>query len=573
MRCCATEPSVRSLSPCIGCRFGVQFYVPMSDKTSPHEPQNWRKKMLRGALILGAGTLFSRMLGLLRDVATAAAFGMGGMMDAFVAAFRLPDVARRFFGDGTLGVSFIPVFSQVLQNDRQKAWTLFSVALFWVFLYLFIFVLVGEILCLFGIWYFGHDSRVFMTAHLLSLLLPYLILICMAAICSAAMQALGRFTLSSIVPPILNIIWLLGLLVIIPFCSKDPETQCYLLTICVLTAGVIQFAIHIPFLKAHGFRFQLNFAAVAPEVKQIFRNFFPKIFGLTSIHLNVLTVTCIAWLFSGGTNQSIYWLFDLLNYPLRHGSAAAIYYSERMYEFPQGLIGLAVAMAIYPLLSRHAAKKDFKALGDDLTLGLQIQFMFAIPASCGLMLLSESLVRLLFERGAFTIADTARTADMVFWFATGIWAFCALPVIVRAFYTLEDIRTPCRWGLVGLLLNAVLGLVLIFPMKEQGLALAVSLTAGIQSFALLYVFTVRHGHIDFPALATSLSRICVASAIMTIVVRILAASLRGTSVPDDAMRIIACTVVGAFIFFVVYRSLGGRELGVLFRGGVRKKRK
>jgi len=405
------------------------------------------------------------------------------------------------------------------------------------------------------------------------LLLPYLILICMAAICSAAMQALGRFTLSAMVPPILNVVWLLGLLVIIPFFSNAPETQCYLLTICVLIAGVIQFAIHIPFLRTHGFRFHLNFSAVSSETKQIFQNFFPKIFGLTSIHLNILTATCIAWFFSGGQNQSIDWLFDMLNYPLRHGSAAAIYYSERMYEFPQGLIGLAVATAIYPLLSRHAAKMNFKALGDDLTLGLRIQFMFAIPAGCGLMLLSESLVRFLFERGAYTAADTARTADMVFWFATGIWAFCALPVIVRAFYALGDIRTPFRWGLIGVLLNAVLGLLLIFPMQEQGLALAVSLTVGVQSLALLYIFTVRHGHIDFPALATSLSRICIASGIMTTVVRVLAASLPGTRVSDDALRIIVCTVVGAFVFFIVYRSLGGRELGVLFRGGVRKKRK
>ena len=494
-------------------------------------------------------------------------------MDAFVAAFRLPDVARRFFGDGSLGISFIPVFSEVVQNDKQKAWTLLSVTLFWVFLYLFIFVLIGEILCWIGIRYFEPEGRVFVTAHLVSLLLPYLILICMAAICSAAMQALGRFSVSSVVPPILNVIWLFGLLVIIPLYSQDPATQCYLLAFCILIAGVIQFAIHIPFLRAHGFRLHWDFASVAPEVKKIFENFFPKIFGLTSIHLNVLTATCIAWLFSGGANQPIHWLFGLLDYPLRQGSASAIYYSERMYEFPQGLIGLAVAMAIYPLLSRHIARKDFKALGDDLTLGLRIQFMFAIPAGCGLMLLSESLVRLFFERGAFTVADTARTADMVFWFGTGIWAFCALPIIVRAFYILDDIRTPCRWGVAGLFFNLVLGLLLIFPMQEEGLALAMSLTAGIQSITLLSIFTIRHGHIDFPVLAASLCRICVASGIMTIVVRMLAASLPGTSVVEDALRIVACTVVGAFVFFVVHRSLGGRELGILFRGGFKKDKK
>ena len=493
-------------------------------------------------------------------------------MDAFVAAFRLPDVARRFFGDGSLGVSFIPVFSHTWQNDQQKAWTLFSVTLFWVFLYLFIFVLIGEVLCWIGIWYFGQESRVFVTAHLLSLLLPYLVLICMAAICSAATQALGRFSVSTFVPPILNITWLLGLLFIIPMYTKDPMTKCYLLTICILIAGILQFSIHIPFLRAHGFRFHLNFSAVSPESKKIFKDFFPKIFGLTSIYLNVLMATCVAWLFSGGVNQPVYWLFGLLDYPLRQGSAAAIYYSERMYEFPQGLIGLAIATAIYPLLNRHAAQKNFKALGDDLTLGLRILFMFAIPAGCGLMLLSESLVRLFFERRAFTAADTARTADMVFWFATGIWAFCALPVIVRAFYTLGDIRTPCRLGLAGLFLNIVLGVLLIFVMREQGLALAMSLTAAAQSIGLLYFYTIRHGHIDFPTLATSLCRICIAGGIMTIILRLLVASMPGITVFEDALRIFTCAVVGAVVYFVVLRCLGGRELGILFRGGLKKRK-
>jgi putative peptidoglycan lipid II flippase len=305
----------------------------------------------------------------------------------------------------------------------------------------------------------------------------------------------------------------------------------------------------------------------------IFKNFFPKIFGLTSIHLNVLSATCIAWLFSGGVNEPMRWLGGMMTYPLRPGAAAAIYYSERIYEFPQGLIGLAIAMAIYPLLSHHAAGKNYKALSDDLTLGLRILFMLAIPAGTGLMLLSDSLSHILFQRGAFSEADTARTADMVFWFCTGIWAFCALPVIVRAFYTLGDIRTPCQQGLAGLLLNVVLGLLLIHPLQEQGLALAMSLTAGIQSIGLLYVFTIKHGHLDFPALATSLTRTCVSAGVMSIVIRMMIPVLPGSSFLDDLLRIVLCTVVGVFVFFVVLRSLGGRELGILLRSGLEKRKK
>ena len=546
----------------------------MSDAPSSQEPQNWRKKMLRGTLILGIGTFFGRILGLLRDVVTAATFGMStGVMDAFVAAFRLPDIARRFFGDGSLGASFIPVFSQTWQTDRQKAWIILSVTLYRVFLYLFIFVLIGEILCWVAIRYFEPGGRVFLTAHLLSLLLPYLTLICMAAVCSATLQALGKFTVSTLVPPILNIIWLLGLLVIIPRYSTEPEAQCYILTICILVAGVIQFLIHIPFLRAHGFRFRQNLPDVSPEIKQVFKNFVPKIFGLTAIHLNVLSATCIAWLFSGGAKEPIRWLGSIIDYPLRSGSAAALYYSERLFEFPQGLIGLAIAMSIYPLLASHAARKNYKAMSEDLTLGMRIQFMLSIPAGCGLMLLSESLVSLFFQRGAFTSSDAARTADMVFWFGTGIWAFCALPIIVRAFYAMEDVSTPCRLGIIGLLFNIVLGLLLIFPMKEQGLALAISLTAAMQSLVLLYIFTQKHGHINFPELAVSLTRICVAAGIMTLTLRLVIQSVPGGGSINDMLRIVLCTVVGIFVFFVVLRCLGGRELGILLRGGLRKRRR
>ena len=531
--------------------------------------------MFRGTFILGIGTLVSRILGLLREVVTAATFGMsaGGLMDAFVAAFRLPDVARRFFGDGSLGVSFIPVFAKTWQEDRQKAWTLLSVTLYNVFLYLLIFVLVGELLCWIGIRYFHPEGRVALTAQLLLLLLPYLILICMAAVCSAAMQALGRFTISTIVPPILNVAWLFGLLVIAPFYSKDPEVQCYILTLCILVAGIIQVLLHLPFLRKNGFQFNLNFALVSPEAKEVFKNFFPKIFGLTSIQLNVLSATCIAWFFSGGLEEPMRWLGGVLTYPLRPGAAAAIYYSERIYEFPQGIIGLAIAMAIYPLLSHHAARKNYNALSEDLTLGLRIQFMLAIPAGCGLMVLSESLTHLLFQRGAFSAVDTARTTDMIFWFSTGIWAFCALPIIVRAFYTLGDIRTPCRLGLAGLFLNVMLGLLLIVPMQEQGLALAMSLTAGVQSIALVYVFTQKHGHLNFPVLATSLTRTCIAAGVMTIVIRMTVQAIPGPGSLDDILRIVLCTVVGVFVFFVVHRSLGGRELGILFRSGLEKRKK
>jgi putative peptidoglycan lipid II flippase len=529
--------------------------------------------MLRGTLIVGVGILLSRFLGMLRDVATAAMLGMsvGGVMDSFVLAFRLPDIARRLFGDGTLSISFIPVFSKVWQQDQKKAWILLSVMLLWVFLFLMSFVVIGEILCGIGFTIFHPDSKVYLTSHLLSLLLPYLIFICMAAITSATLQTLGHFSLPAIIPSILNMIWLLGILLIAPNFTNNPASQCYLLTLCILVAGIIQFFIHFPFLKRYGFSLNFAFSKVATEIGQIFHGFFPQLFGLMSIQLNLLSASGIAWLFTGSPEESIRWLGRMVMFPMHSGAVSAIYYSERLYEFPQGLIGLAIATAIYPLLSQHAACKNYAALGEDLSLGLRVQFMFSIPAGVGLMLMSEKLSHLLFQRGAFTPDDMARTADLVFWFGSGVWAFCSLPIVIRAFYVLGDIWNPFRIGLLSCVLNLVLGLFLIWSMAEQGLALAASIAAESQSLILFLIFVKKYQQIDIKSIILGIIRSCIATLTMALVVALIMKALPGESSLDDIIHLLLGGVVGIFVFAVVYRFVGGRELGVIIRGYIKKK--
>jgi putative peptidoglycan lipid II flippase len=529
--------------------------------------------MLRGTLIIGFGTLFSRFLGMFRDSATAAMLGMsvGGVMDSFVLAFRLPDIARRLFGDGTLSISFIPVFSKVWQQDQKRAWLLLSAILFRVFLFLTCFVLIGEILCGIGFTVFHPDSKVYLTAHLLALLLPYLIFICMAAITSATLQTLGHFSLPAAIPSILNIIWLFGILFIAPKFTTNPASQCYLLTLCILIAGIIQFFIHIPFLKRYGFCINFEFSHISREIGQIFVGFFPQLFGLMSIQLNILLASGLAWLFTGSPEESIRWLGRLVTFPMHSGAVSAIYYSERLYEFPQGLIGLAIATAIYPLLSQHAARKNYAALGEDLSLGLRVQFMLSIPAGVGLMLMSEKLSHLLFQRGAFTPDDMARTADLVFWFGSGVWAFCSLPIVIRAFYVLGDIWNPFRIGLFSCVLNLVLGLILIWSMAEQGLALAASIAAGSQSLILFLIFIKKYQQIDITSIILGIFRSCIATMAMALVVAIIMKSLPGESSLDDIIHLLLGGIVGIFVFTVMYRFVGGRELGLIVQHFGKKK--
>lgn len=529
--------------------------------------------MLRGTLVVGLWTLLSRLLGMFRDIATAATLGMsvGGIMDSFVVAFRLPDIARKMLGDGSLGISYLPVFAKTWQTDRQKAWTLLSVTLAWFFFALTAFVLFGEILCWIGFSYFPPESKVFLISHFLALLLPYLILIGLAAITTASLQTIGKFSLPAMIPSILNIVWLLAILVIAPAISSEPAMQCYVLTICIVLAGVMQFFVCLPKLRSFGFKLDFHFSLVRNEIRQIFSGFFPQLFGLMSISINLLTASTLAWLFSGPDGGQIRWLGRILDFPLRAGAASAIYYSERLFEFPMGLIGLAVATVIYPLLSRHASQRNFKAFGEDLSIGMRIQFAFSIPSSVGLMLFSDRLAHLLFLRGAFTPMDSFRTADMIFWFGCGVWAFCALPVVVRAFYVLGDIRTPCRVGLLSCFFNLASGFILIWFMQEQGLALSISLSAVLQFLLLFRLFSIKHGYVNFFSIIKCIVRSCCATVLMALVIAIVMKMLPGEDSISDILHIILGGGIGVFVYLMFLRAFGGRELSILVRGTTTKK--
>lgn len=527
------------------------------------------KAVLQSTLVVGAGTLISRFLGMLRDSATAAILGMsaGGIMDSFVLAFRLPDLARRMFGEGTLSVSFIPHFAKLWNEDRQKAWSLVSYALFAMFWLLFSIVLIGELLCLIATLLFTPESKVYIAAQLTALMLPYLLLICSAAIATATLQTLGNFFVPSLIPMILNVIWLTGLLVLSPLLASTPLERCLLLGGCILFAGCIQFSVQLPFLRRAGFRFQRHWHDIREESKKMVHSFFPTLFGLLGPQINVLTITAIAWAFSGHAADPIRWIAWLggrVHYPLEIGSTASIYFSERLYEFPQGLLGLAIAAVVYPLLSRHAAHLDFTALAEDLGFGLRLVFSLAIPATLGLMLLSEPLARLLYQRGAFTPTDMFRTADMIYWFSFGVCGFCSIPLLVRAFYVVGDIRTPVRIGLLCCLLNLILALILIWNMSERGLALATSLAATIQTGLLLVVFVAKHKLLNFAKILKAVFRSVIASVLMGLAIDLILDNVPGKSSISCIVQIgLACSI-GGLVFLITFYILAMKDFDSFF---------
>ncbi|HUT88378.1 MAG TPA: murein biosynthesis integral membrane protein MurJ [Thermoguttaceae bacterium] len=534
-------------------------------------PRRDRHPLITGARVTSLGTLASRLLGMVRDMATAALLGLsgGGVMDAFVIAFRIPNLFRRLFGEGALAASYLPVLTAQLEEDRNVAWQLVSVGMTWLAVLLAGLVLLAEIACGLAWLAWGDVPGVGLLVGLSAVLMPYVLFICLAAQLAATLHALSHFSTPALVPVVLNVCWLVAAWVVAPCFAPDKQAQAYVLAASVLVAGVFQLGMQLPVLRAMGFRFDYNWAGSRAAIGRIVRAMGPMVLGLAITQINTLADSLIAWGLAAapGGPERIDWLGGTVRYPMQQGAAAAIYYGERLYQFPLGILGLAVATAIFPLLSRHAARGDHRQLGADMTLGLRLVLFLGFPAGVGLIMLAEPLARLLFERGEFTPHDTARTARMIATYASGVWAYCALPVLVRGYYALGDRMTPVRVGLVVVGLNLAMNVMLIWPLAEAGLAVATAVSAAVQASLLAVLFSRRKSPLDWPILGATTARTALATLVMAAAGYTALHFIPPTgSFLNELARVFVPLVAGMAVFLATYWLLGGREVAILVSG-------
>ena len=461
-----------------------------------------RSPFFRGLKITAFWTLISRLLGMVRDVATAALFGLAenGVMDAFVVAFRVPNIFRRLFGEGALSASTLPAIASRKEADPLSIWQLVSTLLGCVFVVMAFLTLLAEIFCSL-LWIAAEGQTEYrLVAGLSAVMLPYLLFISLASIASATLHAFNHFSTPAFVPILLNLTWIFMAIVIAPAWKDAPATQAYLIAIAVLFGGLLQFAFQIPVLRRFGMRWQWNWTANRSTIYRIVSQLIPMAVGLAILPLNTLIDTAVAWAFSASNPETpIAWLGGAIDYPLQEGTVAAIYFAERLYQFPVGLLGVVIGLVAFPALSRHASAGDQSKFVQHMVQALRANLFLAIPATAGLILLAEPLTSLLFRHGSFTETDTQRTAQMVAAYGFGIWAYCTLPIIIRGFYAAEDSQTPFRLGLIVVLINALVDLVCVWRLGETGLAYTSAAAAGL--FVLLLT---REAHIRWHLLAARL---------------------------------------------------------------------
>ncbi|MDB5386589.1 MAG: murJ 3 [Planctomycetaceae bacterium] len=489
------------------------------ERANPAPSASW----LRGAAIVGAMTVLSRVLGLVRDIAMAKLFGLSPVMDAFTVAFRIPNLFRKLFGEGALATSFIPIFTRELQQaDRSQAWMLASAVLGWLALFLSALVLAGEIALGLWAWCFTVTAETLILIELTALMLPYLILICLASQVGAVLNSLGHFKWPATVPVVLNFVWLLGVWCLTPWFST-PEMQARVVAGCVLLSGVLQLLVQWPALHSTGFRFQKDWRPVRNPLREILASMLPVVLGLSITQVNTFSDSLIAWLFSqpAGQTDAVMFLPGSPCYPLQAGAVSALYYGERMYQFPLGVFGVALGTAIFPLLARHAARGELDQLRKDLSLGLRLVILIGVPASAALVWLSQPIARCLFERGEFGPAETVRTGQIIAAYGCGVWAYCGLLILQRGCYAVGDRLTPLRIGVLIVGINFLLNLILIWFVAERGLAFSTAFCAMLQIAILMWSTQRRVGRFEWIELGSCLARTFIATSFMTAVGMIL----------------------------------------------------
>ncbi len=523
----------------------------------------------RHAALISSFTVASRLLGLVRDMACAAFFGGGLVWDAFSFAFRIPNLFRRLFGEGALSVSSLPVFTEYLETrTRGEAVRLIRAVSTAMILVLCICLLAGLSFFI-GLPFLAPLSERWRLAFALSaVLLPYMLFVCLSALAGAVLHSLRHFVVPAASSLILNGCWIVAVLVAAPLVSDNAREQIFVVAVGILIAGVVQLLSHLYALRRKGITYRPVFEFGNPGVRRIFAGMAPVALGMAAYQINVLLDGVIAISLAAPQGRETFSLFGrTLSYPMEVGANSALYFADRLMQFPLGIFGIALATAIFPALASCAAKKDWDGFSDTLTEGLGAVLFIAIPAGAGLALIGRPAITLLFERRAFTAQMSERTYMVLIAHSIGIWAYCGRHVMERAFFACGDRLTPVKIASFAIALNLCLNLIFIWFLAEAGLALATALCAMLQA-GLLYVGMRKKtlSSVD-GRLSRTLIKTAIATAFMVpaciAALYLLPSAPAGSRTLGAALQVFGVAAAGISVYLIVARALGLHELRMI----------
>jgi len=528
-----------------------------------------RAVLARRASVVSIAVLASRVLGVVREQIFAVFFGAGRELDAFVSAFRIPNLLRDLFAEGALSAAFVSTFTQYLERGGEAAaWRLASLVIN------ALLIVVGTI-TLIGIWiapdvvlaiapgFAAIPGKVGLTVGLTRIMFPFLPLVALAAVAMGILNtrnvfgvpasAAAFFNVGSIVGGLGAAYWLapayvrgiLGAVATHHAAPTDPALAARAITgmaIGTLIGGLLQFVVQVPSLGRVGFRYRPVLHPSDPGLRQVMRLMAPATIGAAAVQVNVFI----------NNNFASY---------LGNGPVSWLNVAFRFMQLPIGLFGVALGTVTLPLVSRHVARGDRAALRRTLAESLELVGLLCLPAAAGLALFAVPVIGLIYEHGRFTPADTTAAAQALAAYTAGLAGYAGIKVLAPAFYALDDARTPMLVSLVSIGVNYVLNWTLVrrLGFGHVGLALSTSAVA-LGNFALLYVVLRRRVGPLGSRLPVALARIALAAAVMAAVAGgldfVVAAHLPPAGALRHALRLAVAMPVAAACFWVTCRALG-----------------
>jgi len=505
-------------------------------------------------------TLLSRISGLLRDVVFANLLGDRLAADVFFVAFRIPNFFRRITAEGAFSAAFVPVFTDFRQHRGADDINRFLELMIGRFGFILLLTCLAGVLLTPWIvqglaWGFTQEPDKFdLTVRTARLTFPYLFFISLVAMSAAMLNTCGRFAAPAATPVLLNVCLIFAALTLTPLFSEAPIA----LGIGVLLAGVVQLAFQFPFLRKEGLSIRPRMRAVESDatavtgVVQVFKLMIPAVFGASVSQLHVLINTLLASFMVTG---SVSWL----------------YYSDRLFEFPVGVFGIALGTVILPDLSKKYSEGSHDDFSRTLDWGMRWVFLICVPATVALAVLAVPLIATIFFHGDFTANGVYMSAQSLTAYSIGLLPIVMVKVLVPGFFARKNTRTPVKIGVVAVAVNIVMCLVLFYPLQHTGLALATSLAAMVNA-GLLYSSLRRDGVLQTGAgWFTLLGKIVLASLFMGTVLWWgggEAGHWLAQSIPYRVIKIAGLVVVGIVVYFLVLYLLGLRVKSFWLQRGV-----
>nr|MBF0222577.1 murein biosynthesis integral membrane protein MurJ [Desulfobulbaceae bacterium] len=441
------------------------------------KPSDSTGKIAKSAGLVGIAVMCSRVLGLVREQVMATLFGAGMAYDSFVVAFRIPNLLRDLFGEGALSAAFVAVFSDYDTNKGKKAtWqlannVLSAIAILVSLITLLGIVFAGPLVTLIAPDFALITGKAELTRKLTVIMFPFLVFVSIAAVVMGILNSKGRFFVPSISSSFFNLGSIVGgvsLAIILP---KFGYPAIVGMAIGTLIGGFLQMSGQFPTLLKTGFRFKPQVDLRDPGLRRVFMLMIPAIIGLGATQINIFVNTNFA---SSCVEGSVSWLN----------------YAFRLVQFPIGVFGVAVSIATMPVISRYAAQKNFTGIRETYVSALTMAFCLTIPATAGLFLLSEMIVKIIFEHGQFSMFDTVRTAEALRFYVLGLFAYASVKITVPVFYALNDTKFPVVASFLAVGTNILIILLTIDGMQHKAIALSTS-CAMFGNFVLLSVVLYR----------------------------------------------------------------------------------